>query len=113
MAVEFIQETYNGFPTIYDNALGWIDVEIKFSTRFALSSSISNTVTYGFNSTDNWLTFQQSDFGDAGFLQGDSIDITYYDYSLPSNPFVNPVVITATIFVSSMTTQSSYTPFFI
>lgn len=86
MPLQINNETYNTLNSLYSNAGSWVDGVCNFSNRFSLGSGTSNTVTYNSQGSQYWLEFQNADWGiDGGFLQGDSITITF-DYLPTSIP---------------------------
>jgi len=77
MGLFFSIESYNGLNTIYANNGDRQDGEVTFTTLFQIGSGTANTCTYGSTATQAWLTFQNASFADRGFLDGDSITITF------------------------------------
>jgi len=95
MPLNIVDESYNGNNSLIANAGDWIPFETNFSTRFSVGSGVSNTITYNHIGSNVWLTHQQGDFSDYGFLAGDVITITW-SIAL-GNPFCNQQSATATI----------------
>lgn len=73
-------EQYNGLPTIYENAGGWVDAEFEFTNRFSFSSSETNKITYVTSGVGGVLIRDTGDWGEDGFLAGDSITMNVSAY---------------------------------
>lgn len=78
MPVLVNQETYNGLGSLYANAGDWVECSFGFSTRYYVNSTTSDTYTYTSTGTQHFITAISTDFGEQGFLAGDTIVLAYY-----------------------------------
>lgn len=83
MPLLLVNEIYNGENSLSANAGDWVSAEANFSIRFAVGSGVSNKITYNHQGSNRWFTHQQGDFGDYGFVAGDTITCTYSFLALP------------------------------
>jgi hypothetical protein len=81
-----VNEQYNGAGSLSANAGDWIDGEVNFQVRFSRGSGTSNKITWNVVGSSFYFYSQAGDWGDEGFLAGDSITVSYTFYALPS-PF--------------------------
>lgn len=88
MAVVITEEKYtvNGttLPALYANMGDWVDAEIQLTTQFQIGSGTSDTCTLFNEGSNIWLEFQQANFADFGFLDGDTVTIILPVFSLPN-----------------------------
>ena len=84
MPILVTNEDYNGFVSLRANAGDWVRSQVKFETRFSKGSGVSNTCSYIELGGQQFLQFQQGDWGDEGFLDGDPITI---QFTSNGNPF--------------------------
>ena len=85
MALQIVTEQYNGINSLYANGGDWKDGESLFTTRFQRGSGTSNRITYFTQGSNHWLQFDQGDWADSGFLDGDAIDISAVLLAAPQN----------------------------
>ena len=79
-----VNETYNGESGLRANAGDWVDGELNFSVRFSVGSGTSNKITWKQQGSNYWFQKQTGDFGDFGFLAGDTITVSYTFYPAPA-----------------------------
>lgn len=96
-------ESYNGIGSLKANAGDWVEAETAFSIRFAVGSGDSNKLIYNTFAGNYSLTLQQGDLGaDYGFLDGDTIVLTYTLYPVPA-AFQSQTFVTTILYVSGNT----------
>jgi len=78
MPVLVNNETYNGLGSLYANAGDWIDCTFNFSTRYYVNSTTQDIYTYTSTGTQHYISSSITNFGDNGFLAGDSVTLAYY-----------------------------------
>ena len=80
MALKITAEEYNTMQGLYANAGDWVDANTTFRTRFAVESETSNKFTYNNIAGDYSLTLQNGTASDWGFIAGDTVYISFYNY---------------------------------
>lgn len=81
MPILISEEKYNTLGSLYANAGDWIDCECHFSTRFSIGSGTSAPFTYHSTGTQHYISSANYDFGDYGFVAGDTVTISWIMYS--------------------------------
>ena len=99
MPLVISSEVYNGINLLTGNAGDWITAESKFSCRFSVGSGTSNTIRYYHIGSLIYFEIQSGDFGQLGFLAGDSITCTYNFFQLPV-PFQSQTFTTTITYIS-------------
>jgi len=89
MALQIVNEKYNGQNALIANAGDWVDGELNFSCRFYRGSGTSNKVTWHTQGSNYWFTSQVGDWGEQGFLAGDTITVSYVFTGIPITAFQN------------------------
>lgn len=79
MAFSIITETYNSLAALYANAGSWVTGQIKVRSEFLVLSSVSLPITVNGDVVSLPAGY---DFGDYGFVTGDTISLTFTSYSL-------------------------------
>lgn len=92
MALQVIDESYNGLNALYANAGEWVTGQVKIRNWYSSGSGTLNS--FSFYNGDA-ITRQQGNWSDDGWVAGMTITIKFLDYSLP--PPSNPVTIVKTI----------------
>lgn len=81
MALKITSEKYNGLPALYANAGEWVDCEITLRNSYHIGSGESNKIT----SLGNILTFQNAQWGQNGFVAGETATFKFYDYNISTS----------------------------
>lgn len=92
MALQVIDESYNGLNALHANAGEWVTGQVKIRNWYSSGSGTSNT--FQLLNGDS-IVRQQGNWSDDGWVAGMTITIRFTNYNLP--PPSNPVTVVKTI----------------
>ena len=77
MSILVTNESYNTLGSLYANAGDWVDCTFEFNTRFYAGSGVSAPFTYINTGNQFYITSNSVNWGERGFIAGDSLNISF------------------------------------